>query len=102
MNTILANSVVDTVGNTPLIKLNRIAQGLHANVYVKCEFYNPLFSVKDRIGKAMIEAAERDGKLGPGEHRGRTNIGKYGNRACLCVCLPRLSVRAHDAGNNVG
>lgn len=62
----LANNITETVGNTPTIKLNRIVEDLHAEVYVKCEFFNPLFSVKDRIGKAMIEAAERDGKLAPG------------------------------------
>ena len=88
MNTILANSVVDTVGNTPLIKLNRIAQGLHANVYVKCEFYNPLFSVKDRIGKAMIEAAERDGKLGPGSIVVEPTSGNTGI-ALAFVCASR-------------
>ncbi len=59
-------SIIDSVGNTPLIKLNRLTAGLHAEVYVKGEFFNPLSSVKDRIGKAMIEAAERDGRLKPG------------------------------------
>jgi len=58
--------ILSTVGNTPLIKLNRIASGIEANIYVKCEFFNPLASVKDRIGLAMIEAAERDGQLKPG------------------------------------
>lgn len=58
--------IVSTIGNTPLIKLNRIAAGLPATVYLKAEFFNPLASVKDRIGRAMIEAAERDGKLKPG------------------------------------
>lgn len=62
----LANNMVDTVGNTPLVKLNKITEGLGADVYVKAEFFNPLFSVKDRIGKYMIEAAERDGQLKPG------------------------------------
>ena len=61
-----AKPIVETIGNTPLIKLNRMADGLGAEVYVKGEFFNPLSSVKDRIGKAMIEAAERDGKLKPG------------------------------------
>jgi len=56
-------SIISTVGNTPLIKLNRLAAGLPAEVYVKAEFFNPLSSVKDRIGRAMIEAAEREGKL---------------------------------------
>lgn len=59
-------SILDTVGNTPLVKLNRIAEGLAAEVYVKLEFFNPLSSVKDRIGKAMVEAAEAEGKLKPG------------------------------------
>ena len=58
--------MVDTVGNTPLIRLNHVTKGLNAEVCVKAEFFNPLFSVKDRIGKAMIEAAERDGSLKPG------------------------------------
>lgn len=56
-------SIVDTVGNTPLVKVNRTAADVGADIYLKCEFFNPLASVKDRIGKAMIEAAERDGKL---------------------------------------
>ncbi len=63
MPSILAPNMVGSIGNTPLVKLNRIAEGLPGNVYVKCEFFNPLSSVKDRIGMAMIEAAERDGKL---------------------------------------
>lgn len=58
--------IVSTIGQTPLIKLNRIASGVPATIYLKAEFFNPLASVKDRIGRAMIEAAERDGKLKPG------------------------------------
>jgi cysteine synthase A len=57
------NNIVETVGRTPLVKLNRITAGLEATVAIKCEFFNPLGSVKDRIGMAMIEAAEREGKL---------------------------------------
>jgi len=57
--------VISTVGRTPLIKLNRIAEGALATVAVKGEFFNPLGSVKDRIGYAMIAAAERDGILTP-------------------------------------
>lgn len=59
-------SIADTIGNTPLIRLNKLTEGLGAEILVKAEFFNPLFSVKDRIGKAMIEAAERDGHLKPG------------------------------------
>ncbi len=62
----IAENMVATVGNTPLIRLNKLTAGLDAEVCVKAEFFNPLFSVKDRIGKAMIEAAEKDGTLKPG------------------------------------
>jgi cystathionine beta-synthase len=60
------NSVLRAIGNTPLIRLNRIAQGIESTIYVKAEFLNPGGSVKDRIGLAMIEAAEKAGKLKPG------------------------------------
>lgn len=59
------NSIIETVGDTPLVKINNTTAGIDANIYLKCEFFNPLASVKDRIGRAMIEAAERDGKLNP-------------------------------------
>ncbi len=55
------NNIVETVGRTPLVKLNRVTAGLEATIALKCEYFNPLGSVKDRIGMAMIEAAERDG-----------------------------------------
>jgi len=61
-------SVLDTVGATPLLRLARVVAGRHAAVLVKAECRNPLGSVKDRIGLAMIEAAERDGSLRPGGH----------------------------------
>jgi cysteine synthase A len=57
------SDVTKTVGNTPLIRLNRLTEGLKARVVGKAEFFNPLASVKDRIGVAMIEAGERDGKI---------------------------------------
>ncbi len=57
------NNIVETVGRTPLVKLNKVTEGLDATILLKCEFFNPLGSVKDRIGMAMIDAAERDGKL---------------------------------------
>ena len=59
----LYNNIVETVGRTPLVKLNRVTAGLDATIALKLEFFNPLGSVKDRIGMAMIEAAERDGSL---------------------------------------
>jgi len=60
------DNLVSIVGNTPLVRLQRMGEGLGAEVLLKLEFFNPLSSVKDRIGKAMIEAAERDGKLKEG------------------------------------
>jgi cysteine synthase A len=57
------NDIVETVGHTPLVKLNRVTAGLEATILLKCEFFNPLGSVKDRIGTAMIEAAEKDGLI---------------------------------------
>jgi cysteine synthase A len=62
----VADSIVDLVGDTPLVRLGRMAGGLPAQVVAKVESFNPLASVKDRIARAMIEAAERDGRLGPG------------------------------------
>ncbi|MGA1237888.1 MAG: cysteine synthase A, partial [Limisphaerales bacterium] len=57
------DNIVETVGGTPLVRLNRVTAGLEATVLLKCEFFNPLGSVKDRIGRAMIEAAEKKGLL---------------------------------------
>jgi len=57
------NNIVETVGRTPLVKLNKVTAGLHATILLKCEYFNPLSSVKDRIGMAMIEDAEKRGIL---------------------------------------
>ena len=57
------NNIVETVGHTPLVKLNKVTAGVPATILLKCEFFNPLGSVKDRIGMAMIEDAEKRGIL---------------------------------------
>ena len=57
------NNIVETIGRTPLVKLNKVTAGLNATIALKCEFFNPLGSVKDRIGMAMIEDAEQRGIL---------------------------------------
>src|SRR3984885_1945977 len=57
------NNIVETVGHTPLVKLNKVTEGVPATILLKCEFFNPLGSVKDRIGMAMIEDAEKRGIL---------------------------------------
>ena len=61
----IANDVTELIGNTPLVRIRRLAQGAGADITAKLEFYNPAHSVKDRIGWAMIEAAEQAGKIGP-------------------------------------
>lgn len=60
--------VTSTVGDTPMVQINRLIPDGQATVFAKCEFFNPLNSVKDRIGRAMIEAAEKDGKLTKDTH----------------------------------
>ncbi len=62
----IAGSVTELIGKTPLVRLNRLTKGLPGEVVVKLESQNPMSSVKDRIGLAMVEAAERDGKITPG------------------------------------
>jgi len=61
----IRTNVTQTIGSTPLIELNRITQGLDARILLKGEFFNPLGSVKDRIGRAMIDAAEKAGRINP-------------------------------------
>lgn len=60
------DNILDTIGNTPLVRLNRLTEGLEAEVLVKLEFFNPANSVKDRIGVAIVDAAEKSGELKPG------------------------------------
>jgi cystathionine beta-synthase len=74
------NNILEAVGRTPLIRLNRLAAHLDCTMYAKCEFLNPGGSIKDRIGYAMVEAAEREGRIKPGDTlieptSGNTGIG---------------------------
>jgi cysteine synthase len=65
----LYDSITDTIGDTPIVRLNRLPQkhGAKADIYVKLEFFNPISSVKDRIGVSMIDALEAEGKITPGK-----------------------------------
>jgi cystathionine beta-synthase len=73
-------SILQAIGKTPLVKLNRVGAHLRCNMFAKCEFLNPGGSLKDRIGWSMVEAAERDGRIHPGDTlieptSGNTGIG---------------------------
>src|SRR5688572_265252 len=73
-------SILQAIGKTPLVKLNRMGAHLRCNMYAKCEFLNPGGSLKDRIGWSMVEAAEREGRIHPGDTlieptSGNTGIG---------------------------
>jgi cysteine synthase A len=61
----IAGNITELIGRTPMVQLNRMAEGLHGQVVLKLESFNPCSSVKDRIGLSMIDAAQRDGKIGP-------------------------------------
>ena len=74
------NNILEVIGKTPLVKINKLSEGLKANIYVKLESFNPGSSVKDRIGYSMIEVAEKEGILKPGDRiieptSGNTGIG---------------------------
>ena len=74
------STILETIGNTPIVRLNRIGQELPCQLLVKCEFMNPGGSVKDRIGFRMVEAAEQAGQIKPGDTlieptSGNTGIG---------------------------
>ena len=84
----IADSMIDLVGGTPLVRLNRIAKGLNAEVLGKLENFNPCSSVKDRIGLAMINAAEKAGKLSAGDTIVEPTSGNTGI-ALAFVCAVR-------------
>lgn len=82
------DNAVAAIGDTPMIKINRLVPEDHATVFAKCEFFQPLNSVKDRIGTAMIEAAERDGLINPETHVVEPTSGNTGI-ALAFVCAAK-------------
>ncbi len=82
------DTIVDTTFNTPMVKLRRIVPKDHAEVFVKCEFFNPMSSVKDRIAAAMIDDAEKTGKIKPGTEIIEPTSGNTGI-ALAFVCAAR-------------
>ena len=90
--------VTQAVGHTPLVRINRIIDGSDATVAAKLEFYNPASSVKDRIGVAIVDAAEASGQLDAGRHHRRGHLGQHRHRAGHGRRRPRVQGRPRDAG----
>ena len=81
------DNILGLIGHTPLVKLNRLTRGIKATVLAKMESLNPGYSVKDRIGVAMIEAAEREGILKPGGTVVEATSGNTGIGLALAACV---------------
>ena len=79
------NNAAEAIGNTPLVRLNRIGADLDAEILVKCEFFDPLNSVKDRIGKAMIEDAEAKEENQNNKPENTNKIGSTTKVRQLCI-----------------
>ena len=90
-------NIIESIGKTPLIELEKLTSGCGARVFLKSEFFNPLASVKDRIGAAMIEAAERNGDSESRQCGHRTNFRKYGYCFGFRLCSKRVSLHSDDA-----
>ena len=75
-----AENILDTIGSTPLVRLNRVTASLTATVYAKVEFFNPAGSVKDRVGLTIVAEAERSGQLKPGGTIVEATSGNTGRR----------------------
>ncbi|MFK7789483.1 MAG: cysteine synthase A, partial [Phycisphaeraceae bacterium] len=82
------DNIIQTICNTPLVRVNKMAPDNGSKVFVKCEFFNPMASVKDRIGRAMIEAGEADGKINPDTHIVEPTSGNTGI-ALAFICASR-------------
>jgi len=83
------NSILEAVGNTPLVKLSRLTKGLKADVLAKVEFFNPGGSVKDRIAFSIIDAAEKDGSLKPGGTIVESTSGNTGAGLALVAAITK-------------
>jgi hypothetical protein len=91
------NNVTEVVGGTPMIRLNSVTRNVPGTVYAKCEFMNPGGSLKDRIGLAMVEAAEREGAAQARRGDRRSHQRQYGNGAGDGRGHTRLPLHLYDA-----
>jgi cysteine synthase A len=96
------DSIVDTCFNTPLVRLRRVIPEAHATVLVKCEFFNPMASVKDRIAAAMIDVGEKEGSIHPDTHVIEPTSGNTGIAlAFVCACRGyRLTLTMPESMSN--
>ena len=81
------DNVLSTIGDTPIVKINKIANNLDCNVYAKCEFFNPGGSIKDRIGWNMVEEAEKSGRIKPGDTLIEPTSGNTGQGIALAAAV---------------
>jgi cysteine synthase A len=81
------DNVLTTIGDTPIVKINKIAKNLDCNVYAKCEFFNPGGSIKDRIGWNMVEEAEKSGRIKPGDTLIEPTSGNTGQGIALAAAV---------------
>ncbi|MDA9992020.1 cystathionine beta-synthase [Candidatus Marinimicrobia bacterium] len=81
------DNVLSTIGDTPIVKINKIAKNLDCNVYAKCEFFNPGGSIKDRIGWNMVEKAEKSGRIKPGDTLIEPTSGNTGQGIALAAAV---------------
>src|SRR3979409_1284679 len=95
------DNVLETIGWTPLIRLNQVTRGIRTPIYAKAEFFNPGGSVKDRIGLPIIERAEKGRPPQAGRYDGRRDERQYRCRSGNRRCVARLQVRVHHAGQDV-
>src|ERR1700743_1935477 len=91
---VIKDSILDTLGNTPLVLLSRIGAGLTPQLVAKVEYFNPGGSIKDRVAVALIEAAERDGKLKPGGTIVEPTSGNTGTGLAIAARLKGYRVMA--------
>tara|TARA_B100000886_G_scaffold21713_1_gene13811 strand:- start:2460 stop:3413 length:954 start_codon:yes stop_codon:yes gene_type:complete len=80
-------NILSTIGNTPVVKINKIAKNLDCNVFAKCEFFNPAGSVKDRIGWNMVKEAELSGRIKPGDTLIEPTSGNTGQGIALAAAV---------------